>query len=68
MRTVSRFPFFTQDNGGMARDLIAVMTDAGQQVPAELHNMRGGGGRGGKGGKRGGGGKGHGKGGFRPRY
>lgn len=56
--------FFTNDNGKMARELVDILREAGQQIPEELERMgsRGGYSSGGKG--RGGKGKGKGRGGY----
>merc|ERR1711881_388525 len=34
------YSFFTSENGSMARELIKILQEAGQQVPEELFSMR----------------------------
>eukprot|EP00392_Amoebophrya_sp_AT5.2_P004983 g4992.t1 len=54
--------FITQDKGRLAQDLVGIMKEAGQPVPAELQELAGRGGFGGGKSSFGGGGKGKGKG------
>ncbi|RHY33105.1 hypothetical protein DYB32_001859 [Aphanomyces invadans] len=54
--------YFTAENGRIAGDMIRILSEAGQEVPRELENLRGYGGGGGRGGGRGG--RGGGRGGF----
>jgi ATP-dependent RNA helicase DDX5/DBP2 len=65
--TGTSYSFFTQDKSRMARELVDILREANQNIPAELQQMcgRGGGGGYGKGGGKGGrkgGGKGQGRG------
>jgi len=54
--TGTAITYFTQKDSRKARDLIEIMEEAGQEVPAALRSMGGGGGYGGsRGGSRGGG-------------
>merc|ERR1719331_1866579 len=65
--TGEAYSFITSDKGRLARDLISILQEANQQVPADLQDLArsggfGGGRGGGKGGRKGGfGGKGRGK-------